>query len=93
MGCSRDYRAYSKRCSRRYEEREADMLEQIPMPGASADERERRRKWLTLPRKARIAIRKLHNELGHVPQSVLVKILRASRANRNMIDAAKFFKC
>ena len=74
-------------------EREADMLEQIPMPGVPKDEYERRRKWLTLPRKARVAIRKMHNELGHVSISVLLNILRASRADKDMIDAAKLFKC
>ena len=37
---------------------EDDLLEQIPMPGVPRHEAHRRRQWLTIPRKARIAIRK-----------------------------------
>lgn len=74
-------------------EKEADMLEQIPMPGVLKGEAARRRKWLTIPRRARIAIRKMHNELGHCPQTVLTNIQRPSKADRDMLEASKCFKC
>ena len=63
------------------------------MPGVPEDERYRRREWLKLPKKARIAIRRLHTEFGHAPRTVLEQILRASKASADMRNAAKYFKC
>ena len=53
----------------------------------------RRREWLKLPRAARIAVRRLHQEFGHTPRSVLVQILKASKAPQEYIAAAKSFVC
>ena len=40
--------------------READLLEQIPLLGHPESEKERLTSWLRLPRRARVAIRRLH---------------------------------
>jgi hypothetical protein len=44
---------------------EAEMLEEIPLPGRNHDERSRKREWLKLPRTARAAIRRMHMQFGH----------------------------
>ena len=36
---------------------EADMMEQLPLPGYPQKEQDRRKKWLEIPRRTRIAIR------------------------------------
>ena len=59
---------------------DAELLEEMPLPGVPVTEQERRRKWLSIPRAARIAIRRLHQEFGHVSRSVLVELLKASKA-------------
>ena len=40
------------------------------------DERERRKAWLNLPKKARVAIRRMHEEWGHLPVQVMTQILK-----------------
>ena len=40
---------------------EREMLEELPLPGRSKMEADRKREWLKLPRAARAAIRRLHN--------------------------------
>ena len=72
---------------------DAELLEEIPLPGVPVTEQERRRKWLSIPRAARIAIRRLHQEFGHVSRSVLVELLKASKAPAEYIQAARFFVC
>ena len=44
-------------------DREADLLEQIPLPGHPESEKERFASWLRLPRRARVSIRRLHRHL------------------------------
>ena len=44
-------------------EKEAELLEELPLPGNPVAERERKAKWLELPRRARIAIRRLHRNM------------------------------
>ena len=39
---------------------EQDLLEKIPLPGSPKSEQQRKKIWLALPRRARIAIRRLH---------------------------------
>ena len=41
-------------------DREADLLEQMPLTGHPESEKERLASWLRLPRRARVAIRRLH---------------------------------
>ena len=74
-------------------DREADLLEQIPLPGHLASEKERPASWLRLPRRARVATRRLHRNLRHVPKEALVQLLRGARAPQDYINAAKTFRC
>ena len=69
------------------------MLEQIPVPGVPNDERERRKAWLNLPKKARVAIRRMHEEWGHMPVQVMIQILKLAKSPKEYIDAAMKLKC
>ena len=44
-------------------DREADLLEQMPLPGRPESEKERLAPWHRLPRRARVAVRRLHRNL------------------------------
>ena len=48
---------------------------------------------LALPRRARIAIRRLHRNFRHLPRNALLQMLRAARVPKEYIDAAKVHKC
>jgi hypothetical protein len=69
------------------------MLEKIPLPGNPTGESERKALWMKLPRRARIAIRRLHRNFKHLPKQAMVQMLRASRAPKIYIDAAKAHRC
>ena len=69
------------------------MLEGLPLPGVPLVEAERRKQWLKIPPRTRAAIRKLHNQFGHAPRSVLKQLLRASKMPKEYIDACKHFSC
>ena len=56
-------------------DREADLLEQMPPPGHPESEKERLASWLRLPLRARVAIRRLHRNLRHLPKEALVQML------------------
>ena len=47
------------------------MLEQLPLPGVPEHERDRRKRWMEIPHKALVAIRKMHHEWQRVPNAVL----------------------
>ena len=68
-------------------DREADLLEQIPLPGHPESEKERLASWLRLPRRARVAIRRLQRNLRHPPKEALAQMLRAARAPQDNIKA------
>ena len=74
-------------------DREADLLEQMPLLGHPESETERLASWLRVPRRARVAIRRLHQNLRHLPREALVQMLRAARAPQDHISAAKTFRC
>ena len=74
-------------------EREQAMLDELVLHGFPKDEQERRAKWAALPRKARAAIRRLHNMLGHKPKTVMLQILRGAKAAPDYIEAVKLMKC
>ena len=61
-------------------------------PGHPESEKERLASWLRLPRRARIAIRRLHRNMRH-RQKGLVQLLRAARAPQDYFSAAKTFRC
>ena len=44
--------------------KEEEMLETPPLPGVAGHGKSRREDWLKIPRRARAAIRKIHNELA-----------------------------
>ena len=72
---------------------EREMLEELPLPGRRESEAERKSKWLELPRPARAAIRRMHNQFGHKLKEPLIEILRASHAPDVYIKAAKYLRC
>ena len=46
-----------------------------------------------LPRRARVAIRRLHRNFKHLPKNSLVQMLRAANAPKAYIEAARVYKC
>ena len=72
---------------------EQDLLEKIPLPGNPQGEQERKKIWLSLPRRARITIRRLHRNFKHLPRNALVQMLRAAKAPKDFIEAAKSHRC
>ena len=74
-------------------DREADLREQMPLLGHPKSEKERLASWLRLPRRARVAIRRLQRNLRHLLTEALVQMLRAARAPQDYINAAKKFLC
>ena len=77
----------------RLKEIEEEMLAKIPLPGAPIQESETRKKWIKPLRKARLAIRKMHKEWGHLPRSVLKNILKIAKADESYIKAAEYLRC
>ena len=68
-------------------------LDEVDIPNLPIKEAERRAGWRSLPQKVRIAIRMLHRQFGHVPQKVLLNLLRSARVSKQYIDAVKYFRC
>ena len=56
-------------------------------------EKLRKEKWLKISRDERIAIRRLHQMMGHCSNQALVRMLRMSLAKKEIIDAAQHFRC
>ena len=50
---------------------EQDMLDNLPLPAATKDEAARKKAWMALPRRARVAIRRLHRNFKHMPKTTL----------------------
>ena len=67
--------------------------EQIPLPVILRLKRDRLTCWFRLPRRARVAIRRLHPNMRHLPKEALSQMLRAARAPQDHINAAKHFRC
>jgi hypothetical protein len=74
-------------------DRETYFLDSLPLPGAPKQEAERPEAWMTIPLRARAAIRRMHRQFGHPNASVLSQILRAARAPPEFITAARHFNC
>ena len=72
---------------------DAELLDDLPLEGFPVEEAERRKAWSRVPRKARIAIRRLHNMIGHKPKDVMLQILKGAKAEPELIAACKDFKC
>ena len=65
-------------------DREADLLEQIPLPGHPESEKERLASWLRLSRRACVAIKRLHQNSRHLPGETLAQVLRAARCRQDL---------
>ena len=74
-------------------DREADLLEQMPLLGLPESQKERLASWLRLPRRARVAIGRLHRNLRYLPKEALGQMFRAARAPQDCISAAKASRC
>ena len=74
-------------------DRKAELLEEMPIPGNPKQEQERKAKWLALPRRARIAIRRLHRNMRHLPKAAIIQILRIDKAPKDYLAAARAFRC
>lgn len=70
-----------------------EVLAEMPLPGRTQSELDRRKKWLSIPRSARIAIRTLHARFGHCSRETLVQILRLAKMSEEYVSAAKHLRC
>ncbi len=70
---------------------EAVTAEEVPM--LHDREKERRRKWLRLPKEKRVAVRRLHAMMGHCSSASLERMLKASMVGKEVVDAVKHFRC
>ena len=68
---------------------EEEMLERIPLPGVPENERERLKAWLALPKKARVAIRRMHQEWGpHMPNSAMIEVLKLAKSSEGVYQSS-----
>ena len=56
-------------------------------------ERLRKQQWTKIPREKRVAIRRLHQMMGHCSTPALVRMLKSSLSSKDVIEAAKHFRC
>ena len=63
-------------------------LDEVDIPNLPIKEAERRAGWRRLPQKVRIAIRRLHRQFGHVPQKVLLNLLRSARVSSTLMQSS-----
>ena len=56
-------------------------------------EKIRRENWTKISREKRVAIRRLHQMMGHCSTAALIRMLRSSLATKDVIEAAKHFRC
>ena len=56
-------------------------------------EADRRKNWLKLERSKRVAIRRLHNMMGHCSTQALIRMLTSAMAGKDVIEAAHHFRC
>ena len=75
------------------ETEDTEYFEEIPVPHDGVSERERKRRWLQVPRKTRIAIRKIHHEFGHRPNKLIKNVLKAGNCDKELIKACDFMRC
>eukprot|EP00959_Pyramimonas_sp_CCMP1952_P008735 182762-Pyramimonas_sp.AAC.1 len=53
----------------------------------------RKQRWDQLPRDLKVAIRRLHENLGHAPKIEMLRALRISRTSEAAIKACRLFSC
>ena len=62
-------------------------------PRAQAKELQRAQKWASLPRELKLAIRRVHVNLGHASVTQMLRALRVSKASEVAIRACRLFRC
>ena len=67
--------------------------EQPPDEHMTEKERLREQRWQSLPRELKMAIRRVHVNLGHATPPQMLKALRVSRASEVAIRACRLFRC
>ena len=68
-------------------------LKRCLYPVTQNPNKERPASWLRLPRRAHVAISRLHRNLRHPPKEALVQMSRAARAPQDFFSAGKTFRC
>ena len=58
-----------------------------------AKEETRERQWNALPRELKLAIRRIHVNLGHANTKAMLRSLRIARASESAIKACRLFRC
>eukprot|EP00959_Pyramimonas_sp_CCMP1952_P437852 9166743-Pyramimonas_sp.AAC.1 len=53
----------------------------------------RQQRWDQLPRELKVAVRRLHEDLGHASKVEMLRALRISRAAEAAIKACRLFHC
>ena len=53
----------------------------------------RERQWQALPRELKLAIKRVHENLGHASQPAMLRALRIARASETAIKACRLFRC
>ena len=76
----------------------ATVLGEVPRPDPSDPrvalrEAERQQKWDSLPRELKLALRRVHVNLGHATIPQMLRAMRISRASEVAIRACRLFRC
>ena len=56
-------------------------------------EEARQRKWAALPRELKLAIKRVHENLGHASQAAMLRALRIAKASETAVKACRLFRC
>ena len=56
-------------------------------------EEQRDRKWQALPRELKLAIKRVHVNLGHASMPAMLRALRIARASETAVKACRLFRC
>eukprot|EP00438_Fugacium_kawagutii_P008061 Skav219569 [mRNA] locus=scaffold3203:12014:25029:+ [translate_table: standard] len=62
-------------------------------PRLRAQEVARQQKWDSLPRELKLALKRVHINLGHAPTAQMLRAMRLSRASEVAIRACRLFRC
>eukprot|EP00435_Cladocopium_sp_Y103_P040884 s349_g11.t1 len=56
-------------------------------------EEDRQRKWQALPRELKLAVKRIHVNLGHASTPAMLRALRISKASEAALKAVRLFRC
>ena len=56
-------------------------------------EEDRERKWQALPRELKLAVKRIHVNLGHANIPTMLRALRVSKASEAALRAVRLFRC